>query len=268
MFQTREDIILTPDEEQIILGTLLGDGCLTKGRTTGSSARLSCNHGEVQRPYVEWKAAHLKRLVTSVRTTNNGGYGQYNCRLTTVSVPSLRHLYDEIYLDGHKTIGPWIYRIAGLGLATWFMDDGQGGKCNTRSISTHSFGYDEQIVLLSWLSSVWNVKTQIRVDDRQQKYYLRIMEPGTSPLFDTIRPYIIPSMIHKMPNWDWPETTCPICQTVFRKSKPASVYCSKKCSKRAYYLRYQDDIKARCRDYSLRQKAGREETAQGYTDQE
>jgi len=59
---------LTPKEEQIILGHILGDGHLKKGsysKRCGTSGTIV--HGPKQEEYIKWKIKELNRLVTPLK---------------------------------------------------------------------------------------------------------------------------------------------------------------------------------------------------------
>ena len=48
-------------QDAIILGTLLGDGCLEQN---GRWTRLRLEHGSSQKSYLDWKKKELKNLIT------------------------------------------------------------------------------------------------------------------------------------------------------------------------------------------------------------
>lgn len=52
---------VTQRQDAIILGTLLGDGCLERN---GTHARLRLEHGISQKSYLLWKYEELKDIVT------------------------------------------------------------------------------------------------------------------------------------------------------------------------------------------------------------
>ena len=51
---------ITSRQDAIIIGSLLGDGCLEKN---GRFTRLRLEHGHIQKSYLEWKYKELKGLI-------------------------------------------------------------------------------------------------------------------------------------------------------------------------------------------------------------
>ena len=80
-------------------------------------------------------------------------------------------------------------------MAVWFMDDGSNiGKGFT--LSTHSFSQEEQGRIVDYLKDRYSVFATI-VKDRT-KFKIGIGRYSRDRFADTIRPFIIPSMIYKI----------------------------------------------------------------------
>jgi len=258
LFKKREDIKMTPEQEQIVLGTVLGDGNLSINKKAKySSARLRCNHGIKQAEYADWKADKMGEMVSFVKTVDNNGWGNKNRVVYTYSTPSLREIYDSVYPSGRKSVDSWVNRLGPLGLAVWYMDDGSVSG-SARHIGTQAFSLKENERLKEMLMG-WGASVKIRFDKRGKGYYfLEIEKPSTSEFFKVIEPHIIPSMAYKMPRAMDKERPCPVCGAVF-SGDVRKVYCSKKCLKMADYERNKDAYKNRAR--RSREKARQERNA-------
>ncbi len=83
--------MLTKEEWDILVGSLLGDGCL---RIMGRSKvpAFSVSHGENQKAYVFWKYEKLKRWVNTPPWREERVY-------TTLSIIKERKLYQTILKD-------------------------------------------------------------------------------------------------------------------------------------------------------------------------
>lgn len=55
--------MLNARQQAIVIGTLLGDGCLERN---GTHVRLKVDHGATQKEYVEWKFQELKSVATGL----------------------------------------------------------------------------------------------------------------------------------------------------------------------------------------------------------
>jgi recombination protein RecA len=190
---------LFPREEQVVLGTVLGDGYLGYAHSTAEACRLVCNHGIKQKPYSEWKARELARLGAEVHLVKNDGYGELSARMATRSHSALNPLREAFYYPD-KVVGREVLdKLSPLALAVWFMDDGSVGR-NANSSFFHTEGFDTQSVCeIVW----WFNRNGIEADISQGrrgvgKSIVRLRKEPTRLLFGLIEPYIIPSMRYKL----------------------------------------------------------------------
>jgi hypothetical protein len=124
-------------QEQVLLGTLLGDASIDK------VGRLTYAHGLPQEYYGDWKAQVFSDIIQR-KYSREGGYGT-ECKFyrfyKTIELLKLR---DTLYPQGKKIVTyEYLSKLNFLGLAVWYMDDGH------RSGSTVTFntqGFDEESV--------------------------------------------------------------------------------------------------------------------------
>ena len=113
--------LLSDQQFQVVLGSLMGDGNLSPPRATRSVSRLPIGHGAKQSDYLEWKTALLGNIKHSAPDNDKGAMfvdftplpDLANCSARSTSVTARSSSLEE-YL---KALTP-------LALAIWYMDDG------------------------------------------------------------------------------------------------------------------------------------------------
>jgi hypothetical protein len=183
------ELVLTTQEHNVIVGSLLGDGSMRCKR----NALLEINHSRSQDWYVRWKFEMLQRLVSTgpkARMTNGG---RVAFRFTTVSSPSLTPYYRQFYAQGRKVVPS--FALSALSLAVWFMDDGSRSR-NSAYLNTQQFGGDDQKRLMEALDSV-GIESTLNRD----KHYTRIRVRTSSipRLRELIGAFLLPQMRYKLP---------------------------------------------------------------------
>lgn len=130
---------LDNDTFQLLLGSLLGDGCV-KARAGNRNFIFVEQHSAAQADYVRWKASRLNVFHPVLRTDSRGGV-----EFATPSHPMFTLLRDAFYTnrsDSRKTYLPYdiVSRLDLFGLLIWYLDDGclasgvdasRGGRCKS-----------------------------------------------------------------------------------------------------------------------------------------
>ena len=194
---SEKDLKLSNEQEQFILGSLLGDLSID---LTGKmkNAKLCLVHSIKQEELFMKKVEILGEFMGNYKL-----YSQYDNRTEktyqTWRGDSKSHkLFNEIhkllYPSGIKTITKeYLDKInSPIALAYWFMDDG----CNSGVIATNCFSSDEVELLINWLKTKWNIiatKQKNRVN-----YVLHISQKSRLDFERLIFPYMIPSMYYKL----------------------------------------------------------------------
>ncbi len=111
---------LSPDQEQLILGGVLGDGSLRRPSEHGVAFRVG--HGEAQREYLEWKHEMLAPFARLVAPTGVG-YG-----FDTIPMPQFGWLHDAVYAAGRggksAVTAELVGKLDAKAIAVWYADDG------------------------------------------------------------------------------------------------------------------------------------------------
>lgn len=185
----------TEEEFQVLYGTLLGDGHLTnKDRNvTGSIA-----HCMRQKEFLEFKHSHLQRFTNPVEEHHkydirykNPEYTQ--CYMYIKGSKALNTLYPKVYNNKIKYVNEQLlFRLTGLGIATWYMDDGSNCKYGY-VLCTNGFSSEDVLLIQRFFKEKFDIDTTIRKDNM-----IYIKAKSKQKFKDLVSPYIIPSMQYKL----------------------------------------------------------------------
>lgn len=194
----RSEVGLTPIQEQILIGKMLGDGSLQ--RRSGGSGAVSFGHAN--KAYTDWTARGLGSVVTDTEGRATSGYGSEMSRRVTVWRWDIANLFAGWYeRDGSKHLPADLPdRITPLALAFWYMDDGSLAHHEDQEdralIATCSFDEHDHTVLVQMLR---RYGIEAVVYESSGKLRLRLNENAAERLFLLIAPYVPPAMQYKLP---------------------------------------------------------------------
>jgi recombination protein RecA len=137
---------LTPAHEQIVYGSILGDGSMRYA--SDYNVQLRVGHGEAQDEYCRWKQSLFNGLVKY-----NGGNSRGGHSFDTIPMYELARIYDYGYANGKKNPSEeLIERLSPLAVAIWYMDDGTFDKQrqNRCSITCSGLTREVQERLVEW----------------------------------------------------------------------------------------------------------------------
>mgnify|MGYP001560882335 FL=1 len=178
--------MLTRRQEEILLGTLLGDGFLENRGTANS--RLQIRHSIKQKEYVDWLYKELANLTLSIPREIGNAYF-----FRSKSLPLFTTWRKRFYLNGFKIVPKDIF-LSPLSLAIWFMDDGYCDK-KAAYFCTHSFN-QEDLNHLQKLLSNYNLKSSFIAD--RGHYKIRLVVGSTPTFIELVKPFIHPSLLYKL----------------------------------------------------------------------
>ena len=197
---TRADGILptlTDDQRQIIMGSILGDGCiqfLPSGNT-----RIAFTHGVKQRECLTWKLSIFNKEPCADITSG------YTCK-------PIHRGHTRVFnygkpVDKNRSVPPWLLEdIDARGIAVWYMDDGStsfnpNSKVEGQSIiHSNAFSLSDNIKLKNMFKKRFDIDALIKRS--KGYYYLYFQTQEALKLHRMIDPYIHPSMAYKK------RTTC------------------------------------------------------------
>ncbi len=191
---------LSNRQTAIVVGSLLGDGCLEKRE---SGVRLRLDHSSKQKSYLLWKHKELQNIagkilkVSYYHKVHKKSYENY--RFSTFSNELLALFWRKFYPHGKKVIPSDIEILLRdpLALAIWFMDDGyKRNDCNALRLSTDSFTLDEHALLRKVLKKNFGIDTRVH---KKGKYWnLYIPEKCAKAFVALVQPFIHKTLDYKI----------------------------------------------------------------------
>lgn len=192
-------------QEQIILGSLLGDGYISKGAKRSINYYYQEHFSEGQREYRLWKLSKLKNLHFNI----NGNY------LRSISHPYFTSLHRTLYPNDRKSLTKKYVSKCNhpIFLSTLYLDDGSLTISYHYNKKTHTvychpsivlytlnLTKEENILLTKHLNQIFNVHFVVSTHPDGHKSLLKInKEWEVNHFLDIIKPYVsaIPSMKYK-----------------------------------------------------------------------
>ena len=198
----RNTVPLSYDQEQFILGSLLGDASLSCRRK--EAYELQVSHCLEQKDWLTHLAKVLGSSVCSyVKDDNSYSAGKEYFRTTYCNKYELKRIYRMCFDgDGIKTVSKaWANSINELAIAVWFMDDGRssyvGKDSVVASFSTLSFPKKECILLQNRLQD-FDIKTTLQKHSDGQGLVTAIRQKSINKFMDMIGPYVVDCMKYKI----------------------------------------------------------------------
>lgn len=208
-------IYITERAEQIILGSVLGDGYIGKYRRPENTKQLlnSCliiTQGIKQEDYVKYKKELLEKenikchltftskdkckphYIKGILVKENGRY----------TLKTQRNIVFDYYRDlfyftnKTKRINKYLYKLKALGLAIWYMDDGYKERKYYR-LCTNSFTLKEVFLLQKILKHNFNIDSTV-VNSNLKQPVLHIRAKSSEIFKNLIFPYVCDSMKYKL----------------------------------------------------------------------
>jgi recombination protein RecA len=198
---------LSDQQWQLILGSLMGDGCLSPNVHGRSGVRFRMGHGPKQVDYLDWKASLLGNIAQSRRTAANGA-----TFADMTPLPELGELRSTVYFgDGKKHLSEeYLKALTPLALAVWYMDDGcftlrskglqqrtEGGSGRIEfCVDAMSPGSRER--LLAYLRDTHGVDSRLFLRGTMQQAVLQFTTESSAHFQKLVAPHVHPSMAYKL----------------------------------------------------------------------
>nr|YP_009755764.1 putative LAGLIDADG homing endonuclease [Gonatozygon brebissonii]QIQ23042.1 putative LAGLIDADG homing endonuclease [Gonatozygon brebissonii] len=167
---------LSDQSKSIILGTLLGDGCLQLTKKY-KNARLSIRHSTPQKEYFFWKATMLKEIASAksvqLQTPDVESYSKKKKLLfQSRATEDITSLYNILYKEKALRIQRrWLNHLTPLSLAVWWCDDGSiiGSPARRGVLCTDGFDQKSVFLIARYLQKVWNIYVHVGSIRRDRK---------------------------------------------------------------------------------------------------
>ena len=183
-------------QQEVLVGTLLGDGCLAKH---GYHHRLHVKHAVAQRALVEFKYDAFRDLISMRPHSFDqqlNGRGYPCVQFATRTSPALSEWHARFYRAGRKVVPADIARyLTPLAVSVWLMDDGAADFAGV-TFQTHSFRADELELLRGALNLNFGVATTCRRNKGGMVLYVGAGQ--LSRLRALVEPHILPEFGYKL----------------------------------------------------------------------
>jgi recombination protein RecA len=187
---------LSQIQQEVLVGTLLGDGCLAKH---GKHHRLHIKHKNAQRNLAEFKYETFREFISMPlhQFDQKLGGKNYPCvQFASRTNPIFSEWHSRFYQDGHKIVPKEIAcYLTPLSLAVWFMDDGAADYAGV-TIQTHSFTLSEVELLVSAVKESFGLEANSRKNKGHWLLYIKAV--SLEHLEKTIKPYLLSNFEYKL----------------------------------------------------------------------
>lgn len=196
------DDCLTQEEEQVIRGSVLGDGGIyTRNK---KKAYFAEGHGIKQEQYLKWKTAKLARLQPKFRYPISKKTGKTECRIDTKFFQCLEVLRKEFYTDKKHITRDSLNKLTLLSIAIWYQDDAYRIPSGGVRLMTCDFSIEEHNIIIQYFKEVWSINCKIEhtaeYKNGKRYPYIKFLAAEAEKLIDLITPYIEGSMFYKIAN--------------------------------------------------------------------
>jgi recombination protein RecA len=202
-----EPHLLSDQQFQVVLGSLMGDGNLSPNRRDRNGVRFRMGHGAKQVEYLEWKTALLDNIKHSVSENAKGARF-----VDFTPLPELAELQRAVYLgDGKKFVSEeYLKALTPLALAIWYMDDGSfavrskglqertAGGSGRIEICVEAMSEGSRVRLRDYLCDTHGLDVRLRQAGQAGKAVLTFSTAATAKFQELVAPYMAPSMEYKL----------------------------------------------------------------------
>jgi recombination protein RecA len=201
LFHERNTLPLTYEQEQLILGSLLGDASLSYRQEQGAYD-FQVGHCLGQKELLEYKANILGTKVRSyIKDENSYSAGKEFFITSYYNKYELDRIYKICFSDGIKTVSEeWVSAVNEMAIAIWFMDDGTSSYIQNSVMarfSTLSFT-KEQLEILQRRLEDFDVDTTLQKHADGTGLVIAIRQSSVNKFMDLIDPYIVDCMKYKI----------------------------------------------------------------------
>lgn len=205
-------LLLTKRQEEILVGSILGDGCVYPIAVSAAKSKNCCYYFKQSwenKDYVFWLYQELKSICPSEpkqRKDNKQWY--FYSYFSRDLVPWRRKFYPR-----DKKVVPQdiaVILTSSLSIAIWYMDDGTldyrpNYHCSF-SLSTHSFSLKDTWKLVDVLGRNFGIKASVSNNLIRGTRYPRIYigKEGRDRFVQLISPHILDCFKYKLPQYRQP----------------------------------------------------------------
>jgi recombination protein RecA len=189
------EIVLSPDLHQLVLGSMLGDGSMRK--SGHHTAYFREEHAPSQSEYVDWKHSMFGDLARQITHSENR-YG-----FETIPATVFGRMKSMFYRENgrYKSINVRALRqLTPFSLAIWYQDDGalqdDGGKRRRNAIYFHKTDAETRAMVEEVMAEQFGL--DVAVYDTNSSTVIMFTGDEAVDFEKIIAPYVHPSMAYKL----------------------------------------------------------------------
>lgn len=202
-----EPHLLSEQQFQVVLGSLMGDGNLTPHRGDRTGVQFQLGHGAKQGEYLQWETALLGNIKHAVRKNAKGA-----SVVDFAPLVELAELQRAVYLGGSQKFlsEEYLKVLTPLALAIWYMDNGSftlrsrglreriGGDSGRIEICVEALTEGTRTRLRDYLRDTHGLDVRLRLIGSVKKAVLVFSAAATEKFQELVAPYVEPSMAYKL----------------------------------------------------------------------
>lgn len=198
--------LVTDSQKQVIYGSLLGDGSISKRKNKNSNIGyvFSTSHSNKQYKYIQHQADILNvKAGKYIKGENSWSPKSTYYKINYYNLLFLEQVYNNCILNGIKTVtDEWLNQLTWEGIAYWFFDDGCSFKnknCKTVMVefSTLSFSKYEIDKLILFLNK-FNIKAHTVKSIHGKGFVIRLNSESVNYFMDNIEKYATEDVYYKI----------------------------------------------------------------------
>lgn len=189
--------IQSEEQNQVLIGTILGDGCIFKGKSN-INYRMNLAHGMKQKEYFMYKYNILKSLGFNQpkieKEIHSDSQKEYSCIKTqSLSNPLFTELYKIWYKNGKKIIPKnRLKEIGDLAIAIIFFDDGFK-QSSSYCIAMNNFDLESINNFRILLLEKYSIETTV-----QKSHVLYIRANSKNKFAQIVKKYATTDVLYKL----------------------------------------------------------------------
>lgn len=194
--EVRTRLVLSDRQQAVLVGTLLGDGCLAKH---GYYHRLHIKHKAAHRSLVEFKYEVFREFVSMpIHRFDQQLLGQgfpcmqFATRTSPVFSDWAALFYEKRRKSVPQDVACWLSPLA---VAIWFMDDGAADHSGI-TFQTHSFNERDIQLLIGALRENFGIVSNSRQNRGKEIIY--VASANLERLRSIVEPELLPEFAYKL----------------------------------------------------------------------
>jgi len=196
------DGFVSYEQQQVFLGTMLGDGCLFKSKKN-TNYRMNLAHSLKQQKYFLMKYEHLKGIVDNgykitgqydKRTNKRYEYIKLQTKTSEFLTSWRKRLYNK---EGKRFVSKEVAnQLDAMAIAMFYFDDGwRENHDDAMNITVVDFDKDSIYNLANRIEKVFNIKVSVKLTS---SWRIRIPVKYAKKFSDGIRQYATSDVLYKL----------------------------------------------------------------------